>query len=182
MRKTFTLAVLLIFSKFLCAQTEDQTIQYLKDIINSYPVATYTHECYSHNDFNIGDAKFLYGENFTEESYKHLFVYQRSLLTKNGIATFVHLMDIKEISSIKITQLDFGGGTIHNTLVLNFKPNSLCKKKIQINGVYSEQNINGKVEISLNLTIGDLEELKRAFLHLCELYGGSPANENLFEK
>lgn len=87
--------------------------------------------------------------------------------------------DVKGIKSIHVKSEYFEGELTTRKLVINMKEGYLSKYRDAV-GISIEEKYVTQIDIHTGMTLDQLEKLKKAFIHLCKLFGGSPIDDDMF--
>jgi len=164
------------------SQNIDDTKAFIVSKIESFTSAQYKSYCGYGDDYNRSDLAEVAGKSFDTSVQKRLLFYERDYL-ELGTMPFIYIFDVKGISGIETaTQKSNSGNITYFELHISFKPGYFYQARTKD---YQGQFINLDQVVAMILVNGPMEEVmrvKKALLHLCKLYGGSPLDDNLFKE
>lgn len=164
------------------SQNVDDTKAFIVSKIQSFTSAQYKSYCGYGDDYLRSDLIEVAGKSFDTSVQKRLLFYERDYL-ELGTMPFIYIFDVKGISGIETaTEKSNSGDITYYELHISFKPGYFYQTRTKD---YQGQLINRDEAVATILVNGPIEEVmrvKKALLHLCKLYGGSPLDDNLFKE
>ncbi|WP_242926840.1 hypothetical protein [Pontibacter vulgaris] len=164
------------------AQTISQTKAYIIDKIIVNPWDSQVMEAVFLDKLTIDQSKQLTGK-ILEEDEKERILSNNQIVEDLGKQIFavMYSFDVKGINSVTLSsQIHPKTGEKLNSLIISINESYLSVTKHKVFGGGNTYDRRDTIEIPLKLNEAELKLLKKAFLHLCKLYGGNPIKEDLF--
>ncbi|WP_146899746.1 hypothetical protein [Adhaeribacter aerolatus] len=182
--KIITLLISIISINLGNAQTINETKEYIIDKVKVNPLKSYKTDAVFGDKILPHVVNIYAGEELKKDEQERIFIIEATLLHQGKpILVLLSAFDVKGINSVTVASQKNNNGREFNYLAINIK-NDFLNKTItpKEGGQYETQpnNNNGIVEIPVNLTKEGYDSLRKAFLHLCKSYGGSPLKDGLF--
>lgn len=183
-KKLLTIIFYLNAINFGYSQSISETKDYIIDKIKTNSFSSYKIDAFFGNQILPIDLYTLSGKTLHKDEEDRIFIIDQGLMSEGKllIKNF-WIFDVKGINSISVNRIRKANGDEYSYLVLNIKNEFINRiSSLEKDGSYEikDNNNNGKVEIAVDLSKEGYESLRKALLHLCKAYGGSPIKDGLF--